>query len=97
MPEPAAPFALDPGTAALALLPAASAARNAVGLRMDSPGKHLRLARSGAPAGESSDRDGSGAAAPAERVGGPFVAEHRSPGASASVRHVAGAAWPSGS
>jgi len=97
MPEPAAPFAVDPGTAARALVPAESAARNAPGPRPEPPGKHLRLASFGASTGETSGPAASGVAALMDRMDGLIVAAHGSPGASATVRLAAGARPSSGS
>jgi hypothetical protein len=91
MPEPAAPFAVDPGTAAHALVPAESAARNVLDLRPDPSAGDLDLAAFGVAAGETSDVDASDARAVLDHVDWLFVAEHGSPGASATVRPAAGA------
>jgi hypothetical protein len=82
MPEPAAPFAVDPGTAVHALVLAESAARNVLDLRADPPAGNLHLALFLAPAGEAAELDASDARAVVDYMDGLLVAEHGSPGTS---------------
>jgi len=57
MPEPAAPFAVDPATAAHALVPAQPAAANMLGLRADPQPGNPRVALLLATSGEGAETD----------------------------------------
>lgn len=82
MPEPAAQFAVDPGTAAHALVLAESAARNVLDLRADIPTRNLHLALFHAPDGDAAEVDAADAAAVVAYMDGLLVAEHGAAGTS---------------
>jgi len=76
MPEPAAPFAVDPATAVQALVLAESAARNVLDLRADQPTADLHLALFGAPSGDGAQVDATDAGAVIAFMDELLVAEH---------------------
>ena len=82
MPDPAAQSAVDPGTAAHALVLAESAARNVLDLRADLPVTNLHLALFHAPDGDASEVDAADAAAVIAYMDELLVAEHGSSGTS---------------
>ena len=89
MPEPAAQFAVDPGTAVHALVLAESAARNVLDLRADLPARNLHLALFRAPEGDAAEVDAADAADVIAYMDELLVAEHGSPGTS-DVNSVTG-------
>jgi hypothetical protein len=78
MPEPAAPFAVDPATAVQALVLAESAARNVLDLRTDSPTADLHLALFRAPSGDGDQVDADDPRVVIAFMDGLLVAEHGS-------------------
>lgn len=88
MPEPAAPFAVDPGTAAHALVLAESAARTVLDLRADPPSGNLHLALFHAPAGEAEDLDAADTATVVAYMDELLIAEHGSLGSSEILQSV---------
>ncbi len=89
MPEPAAPFAIDPATAVHALVLAESAARNVLDLRADPPAANLHLALFRAPEGEAAAIDAADTGAVVTFMDELLLAEHGSPGTS-EVREAIG-------
>jgi len=82
MPEPAAPFAVDPATAVHALVLAESAARNVLDLRADPPASDLHLALFRAPAGDGAAVDAADTDAVVAFMDELLLAEHGSAGTS---------------